>query len=99
MSTFWGEHGTKIYGSATAVLGTIQALQTTGAFNELLTKSQLGWLGILCAILTAALGGAVVTRGWTNTTQVRVAEAMQTAIQAQPGALPSSVATFSETNQ
>lgn len=84
MNTFFSEHGTKIYGATTSFLGTLATLVQTGAFNELLSKPAIGWLGIFTGLATAVVGGMTMARGFTNSTAVRVAEAMQTAIQATP---------------
>lgn len=78
------EHGTKLYGSATAILGALSTLITTGAFNGLLSDSGVRWIGIVAALATAAIGGMTAARGFNNTTQERVAAAMETAIKAQP---------------
>lgn len=82
--TFFDDHGTKIYGALTTFFGTVGGLVTTGAFNELLVKSQIGWLGITCTVATAVLGALTMQRGFNNTAQVRIAEAMQTAIRSTP---------------
>lgn len=84
--SFFEEHGTKLYGGATAFLGTLATLIQTGAFNELLSKSAIGWLGIFAALATAVLGGMTMARGFTNTTKERVAAALQDAINATPPA-------------
>lgn len=78
------EHGTKIYGGLTSFFGTVGGLVTTGAFNELLTKPQIGWLGIVCTVSTAVLGALTMARGFNNSTAEKVAEAMHTAIKTQP---------------
>lgn len=82
--SFFSEHGTKLYGGATTFFGTLATLIQTGAFNELLSKPAIGWLGIFTSLATAVIGGMTMARGFNNTTQVRVAEAMQTAINATP---------------
>ena len=50
MNGFINEHGTKLYGALTSFFGTVGGLVTTGAFDELLTKMQVGWLGIICTV-------------------------------------------------
>lgn len=84
MNGFITEHGTKLYGGLTSFFGTVGGLVTTGAFNELLTKPQVGWLGIVCTVATAVLGAMTMARGWSNTAQVKVAQAMESAINASP---------------
>jgi hypothetical protein len=84
MNGFINEHGTKLYGGLTAFFGTLQGLVTTGAFNALLTPADVAWLGIICALATAVLGGMTMARGFNNSAQVKVAEAMQNAINATP---------------
>lgn len=86
--SFFSEHGTKLYGGATAFLGTLATLIQTGAFNELVTKATIGWMGIVTALGTAVLGGMTMARGFSNTTQERVAAAMETAIKSTPGSTP-----------
>lgn len=81
--SFFSEHGTKIYGALTTLFGTVGGLVTTGAFNELLTKVQIGWLGIICTVATAVLGAMTLSRGFNNSTAEKVAAAMETAIKAQ----------------
>lgn len=82
--SFFSEHGTKLYGGLTAFLGTLSTLIQTGAFNDLLSKPAIGWLGIFVALGTAVIGGMTMARGFNNTTAVRVAEAMETAINSTP---------------
>lgn len=83
--SFLEQHGTKLYGAATTFFGTVGGLVTTGAFNELLSKPAIGWLGIVCTVSTAVLGAMTLSRGFTNSAQIKVAEAMQSAINATPG--------------
>lgn len=82
--SFFSEHGTKLYGAATAFLGTLATLIQTGAFNELATKATIGWMGIFTALATAVVGGMTMTRGFTNSTKEKVAAALQDAINATP---------------
>lgn len=86
--SFFTEHGTKLYGAATAFLGTLSTLMQAGAFNDLLSKPAIGWLGIFVALATAVLGGMTMARGFTNTTAERVATAMETAIKSKPPETP-----------
>lgn len=85
MNGFWSENGTKILGGMTAGLGTLQTFITTGAFDQLLSKIAIGWMGIILGTLTAVLGGATMARGFNNSAQAKVATAMETAIKATPG--------------
>lgn len=82
--SFFADHLTKLLGSLSTAVGTVQVLITTGAFNGLLSDNGVRWLGIAAAIATALLGGATVARGVNNTTKERVAAAMQDAIHATP---------------
>jgi hypothetical protein len=83
--SFFSEHGTKLYGGATALLGTLGTLLQAHQFDKLLSETAIGWLGIFVALGTAVLGGMTMARGFNNTTAVRVASAMETAIKATPG--------------
>lgn len=78
------EHGTKIYGGLTSFFGTVGGLVTTGAFDKLMSEPAVGWLGIVCTVSTAVLGGMTMARGFNNSTAEKVAAAMQTAIKAEP---------------
>lgn len=83
--TFWQwvtENKVKIMGSITTMNGTLIALVAGGAFNAVLSTSQIVWLGIFGAFVGAALTGA----GFTNTTKERIAAAMQDAVNATPPA-------------
>jgi hypothetical protein len=82
---FLEEHGTKLYGAATALLGTLATLISTGAFEKLMTVVAIGWLNIFVSLATAAVGGMTIARGFNNSTAVKIAGAMETAIKAQPG--------------
>ena len=83
--SFLSDNLTKILGGVTTLLGTLSTLVTTGAFEGLLSPPGIRWMSILIALATALTGGATAARGFNNSTQVRVAEAMQTAINATPG--------------
>lgn len=82
--TFFQEHGTKLYGAATAFLGTLATLIQTGAFNELVSKATIGWLGIFVALATAVVGGMTMARGFNNTSQEKVAAVIDTALRTPP---------------
>lgn len=82
--TFFENHGTKILGAITSFLGTLASLIATGAFDKLLAETSIGWLNIVVALATAAVGGFTVARGFNNSTQIKVATAIETAIKAQP---------------
>jgi hypothetical protein len=84
MNAFFADHGVKLLGGLTAALGTIQGFIAAGAFSELLTRPQVGWLNIGVSVAIAFLGGLTVVKGVANTTAERVAAAMQTAIKTQP---------------
>lgn len=79
----------------TKVLGWFQTTNTTlitmiavGMFDGLLDPKVIRWLGIFGMLL----GGSTIARGQSNTAKVKVAEAMQDAINATPGGpLPQSV--------
>jgi uncharacterized protein YwbE len=72
---------TKILGVITTISGTVMTLITTGAFEGLMSANSIRWMSILMTLLGAAITGV----GFNNSTKVRVAEAMQTAIRATPG--------------
>jgi hypothetical protein len=81
---FWDNNGTKILGALTAVLGTLASLIAAGAFEKLLTETQIGWMNIFVSLATAAVGGATMARGFNNSAQAKIASAMETAIRSQP---------------
>lgn len=81
--TFWqlvSENWTKILGTLSTMLTTLMTLIAAGAFDGLLDPSAIKWLGIFGMLV----GSATVGVGFNNSTKVRVAEAMQTAINATP---------------
>lgn len=86
--SFFSEHGTKLYGGLTALFGTVGGLVTTGAFRQdpdpLLSAVSNGWVGIICTVATAVLGAMTLARGFNNSTQEKVASAMETAIKSTP---------------
>lgn len=84
MNNLLAEHGTKLYGGLTAFFGTLQSLINTGAFKDLMTPAGIGWLSIGASLATAVLGAMTMARGFNNTTAIRVASAMETAIKATP---------------
>lgn len=84
MNSFWNNHGTKILGWFTTTLGTIGTLLLTGAFNGLLEDTSIRWLTIIVAVLTGGTGVATVQRGNVNTAQIKVADAITTALNAPP---------------
>lgn len=84
MKAFLDEHLTKILGAILTTLGTLSTLITTGAFTGLMPDNDIRWLGIWVSLATTLFGGATAARGFNNSAKVRVAEAMQTAINAQP---------------
>lgn len=84
MNSLFSEHGTKIYGGLTAFFGTLQSLINTGAFKDLMTPGGIGWLSIFASLATAVLGAMTMARGFNNTTAMKVASAMETAINTAP---------------
>lgn len=94
---YFETHGQRIYGSLTAGLSTVSALLASGAFQGLVSDGWQRGLAITFAVVTAMLGSATVSRASSVAGQVKVATAMQTAIQATPGdPLPASVTKLSE---
>ncbi len=86
--TFWdwlSENLTKVLGWSTTFFGTLGTMIQAGAFNEVLSRPTVIWMGILSAMATAMLGGATTARGFNNTSKERIAQAMVTAIKATPG--------------
>ena len=77
-------YGTRILGYILATLGAIGTLATTGAFEGLLEVSTIRWLGIVATLSTTVFGMGTVARGSSNAAQIRVADAMETAINATP---------------
>lgn len=99
--TFWDfleRHRQLVSGRAIVVIATVDGLNAAGAFHGLLgSDTAERWFGICVAICIAMVGGAVSGRAKETTAQVKVAEAMQTAINAVPNEpLPKSVTDFSE---
>lgn len=99
MNKFWNDNGTKVLGGLTAVLGTLASLIAAGAFKDLLSPISIGWLNIFVSLSTAGVGGATVARGFTNTAQAKVAQAMDDAVRSTHaqggfGRLPSLLVTF-----
>lgn len=80
----FAEHGTKILGAITSFLGTLASLVATGAFDKLLSETSIGWMNITVALATATVGGMTVARGFNTSAQIKIANAMETAIKAQP---------------
>jgi hypothetical protein len=82
--TFWdlvSNNWTKILGTLSTMLTTLMTLIASGAFEGLMEPSLIKWLGIAGMLI----GSATVGVGFNNSTKVRVAEAMQTAINSTPG--------------
>jgi hypothetical protein len=85
--TFWqlvSNNWTKILGTVTTMLTTLMTLIASGAFEGLLEPSVIKWLGIAGMLI----GSATVGVGFNNSTKARVAEAMETAINATPKETP-----------
>ncbi len=68
---------TKILGS---IQVTLMAMIASGTFDGLMEPKSVRWLGIIGMLV----GAATTAVGFNNSTKVRVAEAMETAINAQP---------------
>jgi hypothetical protein len=84
MKEWLSENFTKALGGLTALFGTLGSMVNTGAFDKLLTETQIGWLAIVTSLATAMLGGATVARGFNNSAKVKIAQAMETAINSTP---------------
>lgn len=81
--TFWewlNSNWTKILGTLTTMLSTVMALIASGSFEGLLDPIVIKWLSIIGIVVGAATAGV----GFNNSAKVKVAEAMQTAINATP---------------
>ena len=78
------EYGTRILGYILATLGAIGTLATTGAFEGLLEATTIRWLAIIASLSTTVFGMGTVARGSSNAAGIRVADAMQTAINTTP---------------
>lgn len=81
--TFWqlvSNNWTKILGTLSTMLTTLMTLIASGAFEGLLDPSVIKWLGIAGMLI----GSATVGVGFNNSAKARVAEAMETAINATP---------------
>jgi fructose-specific phosphotransferase system IIC component len=81
--TFWdllSSNWTKILGTISTVLSTLMALAANGSFDGLLEPSSIKWMAIVSLLLGAAITGV----GFNNSSREKVAEAMQTAIKANP---------------
>ena len=77
-------YGTRILGYILATLGAIGTLATTGSFEGLLEPATIRWLGIIASLSTTVFGMGTVARGSSNAAEIRVADAMETAINATP---------------
>lgn len=85
---FLEDHGTKILGGITSLLGALASLIAMDAFDKLLSETAIGWLNIIVALATATVGGLTLGRGFNNSAQVKIATAMETAIKSQPPGAP-----------
>ncbi len=83
MSGFFEEHGQKIYGSVTTMLGFAMSGIGSGQLDRSLGDNK-DWVLFLLGMFVAGLGGATVTRANSVTAKVKVAEAMKIAILASP---------------
>lgn len=71
---------TKILGIASTVVTTLMTMIASGTFDGLLDPKAIRWLGIAGMLI----GSAVTARGFNNSAKVKVAQAMETAINATP---------------
>lgn len=81
--TFWqlvSNNWTKILGTTSTMLTTLMTLIASGAFEGLLEPATIKWFGIAGMLV----GSATVGVGFNNSARVKVAEAMETAINASP---------------
>lgn len=81
---FWTENGTKILGWLTLAFASVQGLITINAFDGLLSDTTIRWMGIALVILTGGTGSATINRGHVNTAQIKVADAITTALNTPP---------------
>lgn len=75
---WWEGNRQKTLGGFIALFSTIGVLIAAGAFDNLLSETAIGWLGIACALVTGVAGGSVSRTGFQNTTKERVAQAAAT---------------------
>ncbi len=75
--SFITDNITKILG---AIQTTLMAMIASGTFDGLMEPKSVRWLGVVGMLV----GAATTAVGFNNSTKVRVAEAMETAINAQP---------------
>lgn len=88
MKEWLDNNWTGVLGYLQTTNSTIMTLIAMGQFEGLLSKDGIRWLGIIGILL----GGSTVVRGQSNAAKVKVATAMQDAINATPGeSLPSTV--------
>jgi hypothetical protein len=97
MNELWKEHGQKIMGTLTVMLGFALTGIAAGQLDTELGSHKNLMLFVLGMFFTA-LGGGTVVKANGVTAQVKVAEAMSEALRATPGEpLPPAVANFVET--
>ncbi len=75
---------TKILGTASTMLSTLVALAANGGLDGLMEEKSIKWLSVIGILVGAATAGV----GFSNSAKVKVAEAMQTAILANPPKAP-----------
>lgn len=85
MKELFDAYGTRILGYILAALGAVGTLATTGAFDGLLAETTVRWLAIIASLFTTVFGMGTVARGSATAAGNRVAEALETAINATPG--------------
>lgn len=85
--SFLSDNLQKISGSLTAMLGFSMTGIAAGQLDRLIGDNKDVWLFFI-GMLVTGLGGVTVTRANSVTAKVKVAEAMQAAIEATPGTTP-----------
>ncbi len=71
---------TKILGVIATINATLMTMIASGTFDGLMDPKSIRWLGIIGMLV----GAATTARGFNNTSQERIAQAMQSAILATP---------------
>lgn len=71
----------KILGSFVTVQGLILSMIASGTFEGLMSQTAIRWMGVILTIAGAAVTGS----GFVTTAKVKLASAMETAINARPG--------------
>lgn len=74
------DHVQKVLGALSAMVGAVISFAAAGGLNQIVGARELQILGLLSVVL----GAATTASGVTNTAKVKVAEAMQDAINSTP---------------